>query len=486
MKSFANSGDKLVNLLLFLFVSASLLYCSPPQDAFTASDGTQKSPNFIIIFADDMGYGDLGVYGHPTIKTPNLDQMAFEGQKWTNFYASANICTPSRAGLLTGRFAVRSGMASDKRGVLFPDSDGGLPASELTIAEMLKEAGYTTAAIGKWHLGHLPAYLPTSHGFDSYYGIPYSNDMDRIWEGEYMDAFLDPKVETFNVPLMKNEEIIERPADQNTITKRYTEEAVRFIEASKEKPFFLYLAHSLPHVPLFTSDDFRGTSDRGLYGDVIEEIDWSAGQVMEALKKNGLDKNTLVVFTSDNGPWAIFGDQAGSSGLLFGAKGTSYEGGQREPAIFWWPGTIEPRIVHGIGSTLDLLPTVASLAGVNTPSDRKLDGYDLTKVLKEGAASPRDEMIYYHNTRVFAARKGDFKLYFLKNNPLGYPSKIEELEKYQLFNLMVDPSEKIDIIDQYPDIAKEIEKMVASHKEGVVEVESQLERRIEPAGVARN
>ena len=369
-----------------------------------------STPNFIIIFADDLGYGDLGVYGHPTINTPNLDRMAYEGQKWTNFYASANICTPSRAGLLTGRFAVRSGMASDKRGVLFPDSDGGLPATEITIAELLKEKGYATAAIGKWHLGHLPQYLPTSHGFDSYFGIPYSNDMDRIWEGAYMDAFIDPKVETFNVPLMRNEEIIERPADQNTITKRYTEEAVQFISSSKDNPFFLYLAHSLPHVPLFASDEFRGTSPRGLYGDVIEEIDWSAGQIMEALKKEGLEKNTLVVFTSDNGPWAIFGDHAGSAGLLFGAKGTSYEGGQREPAIFWWPGTIRPAVVNDIGSTLDLLPTIASLAGAALQEDRPYDGYDISPVLKEGVASPREEMIYYHNTRVFAARKGDFKL----------------------------------------------------------------------------
>ena len=445
-----------------------------------------SAPNFIIIFADDLGYGDLGVYGHPTINTPHLDRMAFEGQKWTNFYASANICTPSRAGLLTGRFAVRSGMASDRRGVLFPDSDGGLPATEITIAELLKEKGYATAAIGKWHLGHLPQYLPTSHGFDSYFGIPYSNDMDRLTTVDYQEAFANPAIETFNVPLMRGEEIVERPANQNTITKRYTEEAVQFISSSKDKPFFLYLAHSLPHVPLFTSDEFRGTSARGLYGDVIEEIDWSAGQIIEALKKEGLEKNTLVVFTSDNGPWAIFGDHAGSAGLLFGAKGTSYEGGQREPAIFWWPGTIRPAVVNGIGSTLDLLPTIASLAGATLQEDRPYDGYDISRVLKEGVASPREEMIYYHNTRVFAARKGDFKLYFLKNNPLGYPSKIEELEKYQLFNLMADPSEKMDVFDQYPEVVKEIEEMVARHKETVVEVENQLERRIEPAGVAGN
>ena len=248
-----------------------------------------EKPNFIIIFTDDQGYGDLGTYGNPTIKTPNIDQMAAEGQKWTNFYVAANVCTPSRAALMTGRLPVRSGMYSNTRRVLFPDSDGGLPASENTIARLLKNIGYNTAAIGKWHLGHLPEYLPTKHGFDYYFGIPYSNDMDRIaGERTYQEMFIDPIYQDFNVPLMRNNEIIERPANQNTITKRYTEEAVNYISENKSKPFFLYLAHSLPHVPLFTSDAFRGTSERGLYGDVIEEIDWSVGEILNALKKEGL------------------------------------------------------------------------------------------------------------------------------------------------------------------------------------------------------
>lgn len=439
----------------------------------------KKQPNFIIIFTDDQGYGDLGCYGNPTIKTPNIDQMAAEGQKWTNFYVAANVCTPSRAAIMTGRLPVRSGMYSNTRRVLFPDSDGGLPTSENTIAKLLKNAGYNTAAIGKWHLGHLPEYLPTNHGFDYYFGIPYSNDMDRVTNGmTYQQMFIDPIYQNFNVPLMRNNEIIERPANQNTITKRYTEEAVKYISENKSKPFFLYMAHSLPHVPLFTSDAFRGTSERGLYGDVIEEIDWSVGEILKALKEEGLEKNTYVIFTSDNGPWAIFNEQGGSSGGLFGAKGTSYEGGVRVPAIFWGPGNVEPGVISKMGSTLDLLPTFSSLAGATVPNDRIYDGYDLTGVLNGENVNPRNEMFYYHGDRVFAARKGEFKLYFYSNNPLGYPEKIEKLEKLTLFNLSHDPSERFDIADKRPDVVAEIQAMVSNHQSSFTPGPTQLEKRI--------
>jgi arylsulfatase A len=448
--------------------------CTDSQPA-----GSQQNPdhlNFIVIFTDDQGYGDLGVYGHPTLHTPNLDRMAYEGQKWTSFYVAANVCTPSRAGLLTGRLPVRSGMYSDRRRVLFPDSKGGLPEREMTIAEMLKTAGYATGAIGKWHLGHLPQYLPTSHGFDSYYGIPYSNDMDRQGDGDYLAAFEDPKIETFNVPLMRDTSIVERPADQTTLTGRYTEEAVKFITENKDDPFFLYMAHNFPHVPLFASDEFKGTSKRGLYGDVIEEIDWSVGEIIQTLKNEGLENNTLVVFTSDNGPWLIFGEDGGSAGLLYGGKGTSYEGGVREPAIFWWPGTIQPAVISKMGSTLDLLPTFASLANVELPDDRIYDGYDLSPLLLGQDANPRDEMFYYHGSNLFAARKGKYKLYYFSNIPQGYPETLEKLEKYTLYDLEEDPSEKHDIIDLHPEIVKEIEEMVASHRETVVPVENQLEK----------
>ena len=349
--------------------------------AALAGERSQRKPNFVIIFADDLGYGDLGCYGHPSIRTPNLDRMAAEGQRWTDFYVGASVCTPSRAALLTGRLPIRNGMCSDRRRVLFPDSAKGLPASEVTLAEALKPRGYTTAAIGKWHLGHLPQYLPTNNGFDSYFGIPYSNDMDRVGGPRGDAAFFDPKVEYWNVPLMRDEEIIERPANQNTITKRYVEEAVQFIEKSKDKPFFLYLAHSLPHVPLFTSDEFRDTSPRGLYGDVVEEIDAGVGRILKTLKDQGIAENTYVVFTSDNGPWLTYKQHGGSAGLLREGKGSTYEGGMREPCIMWWPGTIKPAEINDIGATMDLYTTMIKLAGGEVPTDRVVDGLDLRPVL---------------------------------------------------------------------------------------------------------
>jgi arylsulfatase A len=444
----------------------------------TRAQNSDNMPNFIIIFTDDQGYGDLGCYGHPSIKTPNLDRMAAEGQKWTSFYVAANVCTPSRAALMTGRLPIRSGMCSDIRRVLFPDSDGGLPQTEITIARQLKKVGYRTAAIGKWHLGHLPAYLPTSHGFDSYYGIPYSNDMDRVNDIPAKEAFANPKIEYFQVPLMQNTEVVERPADQNTLVKRYTTEALKIIKESKKQPFFLYLAHSLPHVPLFASPDFKGKSERGLYGDVIEEIDWSVGEILKALRQQGLDKNTYVLFTSDNGPWALFNEQGGSSGLLYGNKGTSYEGGVRVPAIFWAPGQIKPAVVSQMGSTMDVFPTLSKLAGVATPTDRTYDGYDLSGVLLGKGTSPRNEMFFYHGTRLFAARRGAYKLYYYRNNPIGYPEKMEKLDKLQLFNVQHDPSERYDLADSQPEVIREIEAMVKQHLAKATPAQSNLEKRI--------
>lgn len=435
----------------------------------------EQPPNFVIVFADDLGYGDLACYGHPTIKTPNLDRMAREGVRFTQFYAAACVCTPSRAALMTGRYPIRSGMCSDKRRVLFPNSGGGLPASEVTLAEALKAKGYATACIGKWHLGHLPQFLPTSNGFDSYFGIPYSNDMDRLADSpKGRAAFWDPKVNYWNVPLMQNQEIIERPAVQTTITKRYGEKAVEFIEAHKDQPFFLYLPHNLPHVPLFRSEEFAGHSERGLYGDVIEEIDHTVGQILETLRQHDLAENTFVFFTSDNGPWLIFDTHGGSAGLLREGKGSTWEGGMREPGIGWWPGTIPAgTITTELASTMDLYTTCLLLAGAEVPADRVVDGIDLRPVLFGEGPSPRDSMIYYRGQQVYAARLGPWKAHFITQP--GYGGGPQEHDPPELYHLLHDPSEKYNIADDHPAVIEQIRELVKAHKATVKPVVNQLE-----------
>jgi arylsulfatase A-like enzyme len=435
-------------------------------------------PNIIIVFADDLGYGDLGVYGHPTIRTPHLDRMAMEGQKWTNFYVGASVCTPSRAALMTGRLPIRSGMMSAKSRVLFPDSHGGLPPDEVTIAEVLKAAGYATGAIGKWHLGHRPQYLPTKQGFDSYYGIPYSNDMDKTPDApaERWELFRNPRSEHFHVPLMRNEEIIERPVDQDTLTRRYGLQAVEFIRRNRSRPFFLYLAHNLPHVPLFRSKEFAGVSLRGLYGDVVEEVDWSVGQVLDTVRGEGLASNTLVVFTSDNGPWLLFDDHGGSAGPLRDGKGCTWEGGMREPAIFWWPGKISPAVVHDMGSTLDLLPTLARIAGGAAPTDRTLDGYDISPALFGTGRSPRQEMFFWREERLFAVRVGDYKAHFTTRSGYGPDQEVQH-EPPLLFHLGVDPGESWNIAAKHPDIIDRIRRRANEHKASIQPVKNQLEER---------
>ena len=446
-----------------------------------AQKSAKRQPNFVIIFADDLGYGDLSTYGNPTIHTPNLDRMAHEGQKWTNFYVAASVCTPSRAALLTGRLTVRSGMSSNTTRVLFPNSKNGLPASEVTLAEQLKKAGYSTACIGKWHLGHKEQYLPTNNGFDYYYGIPYSNDMDKV-EGlpywEYWQQSNDAiKTEHFNVPLLRNTEIIERPANQHTITKRYTEEAISFIKENKNKPFFVYLAHNLPHIPLFVSKEFEGKSKRGLYGDVVEEIDHGVGEILKALKEEGLDDNTIVVFTSDNGPWLPFKNNGGSAGLLKAGKGTTWEGGMREPAIFWGPGLIKPGLVSDLGSTMDLFTTFSSLAGVEIPNDRIIDGKDLSQTLLNREASPRKSILFYRGTELYAARIGDFKAHYITQGAYGEFGERKEHNPPLLYNLSHDASEKFDIAKQHPDVIKQINTLVDSHKSNLVKGKDQLVER---------
>lgn len=434
-------------------------------------------PNVVVIFADDLGYGDLACYGHPTIKTPHLDRMAAEGLRFTQFYSAAVVCTPSRAALMTGRHAIRCGLSEENPRVLYPDSIGGLPESELTIAELLKTKDYDTACVGKWHLGHLPQFLPTNQGFDRYLGLPYSNDMDRVPASpKGLKAFLDPKSEYWNVPLMRGTAIIERPADQNTLTKRYTAEAVGFVNEHKagDKPFFLYLAHSMPHIPLFRSHEFENVSRRGLYGDAVEEVDWSVGQVLDALRENDLAENTLVWFTSDNGPWIVKGLQGGSAGLLRDGKGSTFEGGVREPGIAWWPGTITPGVTAKLASTLDVLPTACALAGVALPKDRVYDGYDLSGLLKNGEASPRNEMYYYRGQDLFAVRQGAWKAHF--TTQIGYGGKPEKHDPPVLYNIEHDSSETTDVAAEHPEIVARLTQLAEEQTKTVEKVPSQLTR----------
>ncbi len=441
---------------------------------------SDRLPNLIVVFADDLGYGDLGTYGHPTIQTPNLDRLAEEGAKFTQFYSAASVCTPSRAALLTGRLPVRSGMASNNRRVLFPDSELGLPQDEITIAEALKSSGYATAAIGKWHLGHRPSFLPAQQGFDYYYGIPYSNDMDQVGKGPWSDKFLNPKVEYWNVPLMQNERIIERPADQRTITRRYTEEAIRFIQEHRNEPFFIYLAHSMPHVPLFRSEAFEDVSRRGLYGDVIEEIDWSVGQIMRVLREEGLAGNTLVVFTSDNGPWLAYDTHGGSAGLLRGGKGMTWEGGMREPALAWWPGVIRPgTVVDAVTSTMDLFPTALAMAGLDLPDDRIIDGRNLLPILSDGSQTKiRDTYFYYRGTTLYAVRKGPWKAHFVTEWAYTSDNRRTVHDPPLLFHLDRDPSEKYNVAEAHPDVVADIIEIAEQHSASMQPRPTQLDARI--------
>ncbi|MFB3825784.1 MAG: sulfatase [Bryobacteraceae bacterium] len=423
-------------------------------------------PNIVLIYADDLGFGDLGCYGHPTIRTPNLDRLAAEGSRFTQFYSAAPLCSPSRAALMTGRYPVRSGINF----VLFPDSEGGLPDSEVTIPEILKKRGYATGMVGKWHLGHLPKYLPTRHGFDSYFGIPYSNDMslktNPIYEeinrevGRTRPASVLERYRALpGIPLMRGEEVIETEPDQSQLTPRYTAEANGFIRksAASGRPFFMYFAHTFPHVPLAASERFRGRSRRGLYGDAVEELDWSVGEVMKTLAELKLEENTLVLFSSDNGGAVALGRHGGSNGALREGKATTWEGGMREPFIARWKGRIAPgQVSTDVASTLDILPTLARLTGAGTPQGVTLDGADLAPLLWEGKGRPQPDFFYYNAGRLRAVRRGPWKAHIT-----GGPKQPERTE---LYNVETDIAERFNVAEQNPRILAELQEAMQRHQ----------------------
>jgi arylsulfatase A-like enzyme len=441
-----------------------------------AADTTR--PNIVIIFADDLGYGDLGCYGHPNIRTPHLDRMAAEGMRFTEFYSAAEVCTPSRAALMTGRYPIRSGMCHDQFRVLRNVSMGHLPANEVTTAEALKARGYATGCIGKWHLGNWinnPAGHPRKHGFDFYFGLPHSNDMNITPAApKGAGKLAEQQAEWWNAPLFRNEELIERPADQTTLTRRYTDEAVKFIQANKAKPFFLYFPHTFPHTPLFASKDFFGKSPRGIYGDVVEELDASVGKVLDTLRQEKLAENTLVFFTSDNGPWLIMNQQGGSAGLLRDGKGSTWEGGMRVPGIAWWPGKIKAaQTQRTMACTMDLFTTSLKLAGADVPGDRPIDGLDIRPLLFGTGTVARDAYFFYRGTRLMAARAGDFKAHFLTQPGYGQP-KPDEHATPLLFNLKVDASETFNVATNHPAVLSQIAQAVEKHKAALQPAPSQL------------
>jgi arylsulfatase A len=427
----------------------------------------------VLILADDLGYGDLGCYGSPVIRTPHLDRMAAEGLRFTDFYSGAEVCTPSRTALLTGRYAVRSGMAGPNR-VLFPRSKGGLPPAEITLAERLRETGYATAQIGKWHLGiHLGA-RPLDQGFDESFGLPYSNDMDgRADLPKGASGLPNPPPDGWNVPLVHNGTIVEQPADQTTLTRRYTEQAVKFIREKKGGSFFLYFAHTFPHVPMFASPEFRGKSRAGIYGDAVEELDASVGELLSTLRGEGLAEKTLVVFTSDNGPWLIMGDQGGSAGLLSDGKGSTWEGGMRVPGIAWMPGRIAPGVTNVPVSVLDLYPTALGQAEIAAPKAAVLDGNDLGPLLFERKPLPERPFFYYRGNEIFACRLGEWKAHFQTQTGYGKPTP-ERHEPPLLFHLGRDPSEKRDVAARHADVLARIQAAVEAHRATVVPVAQQL------------
>lgn len=405
--------------------------------ALAQSQTDGRPPNVIIVFTDDQGFGDLSCYGHPTIHTPHIDALAEQGVKLTQFYVACPVCSPSRAALLTGCYPKRVSM---HKHVIFPAYDYGLHTDEVTIADLLKTKGYATGCFGKWHLGHRPGLLPLDQGFDRYAGVPYSNDMAQIHRkpgNKYQ----------FRLPWIEDNKVTEWEPDQRLLTRRTTEAAVQFIESRKDQPFFVYVPYSMPHIPIYASDKFKGTSPRGLYGDVIEEIDWGVGELVSTIERLGLRNNTLIVFTTDNGPWLPFKEKGGSAGLLRGGKGSNWEGGQRVPCIVSWPGTIpKGTVCREVATTMDFLPTIAALAGADLSALPQIDGHDIGPLLRgqKGATSRTEHFLYYTSRgKIAGVRRGPWKL----------------LLKEGLFHVEHDVSEQWDISKQHPELVAELTQL---------------------------
>jgi len=460
---------------------AAMLLLATSGFIHSACSAAEK-PNIILVFTDDQGYGDVGCYGAEGFKTPNLDRMAADGMKFTDFYSNCGVCSGSRAALMTGCHYQRVNMSP----VLFPRSNKGLHPDEVTIADMLEEQGYATACIGKWHLGHLPPFLPTEQGFDYYYGIPYSNDMwidpnaklaedIKLRKGVTKEQIRMMKKPGRNdVPLMRNDEVIEYPADQDTLTKRYTEEAVRFISEHKDEPFFVYLPHTMPHLPLAVSDSFKGRT-KSKFGDIMEEIDWSMGEIFKALKQEGIDDNTLVIFTTDNGT------RSGSSGPLRERKASIYEGGVRVPCIMRWPGEIpEGTVCSEITATIDMLPTIAHLTGGEVPQGRVIDGKNIAPLMRgeSGATTPHDA--YPLAFKQGSVRSGKWKFYPWPENKSKNKKKDDgklNAPKVQLYDLSEDIGETNNVAGENPEVVARLSKVFADFK-------ADLKENSRPAGMA--
>lgn len=425
-----------LNLLLAIITLA--FFCSCKQKTKI------EKPNIIIFFTDDQGYADVGCFGAEGFKTPNLDNLANSGIRFTNFYVPATVCTPSRAGLLTGRYPKRAGL---HEAVIFPFSEHGLSPEEYTMAEMFQSTGYKTACVGKWHLGHKPEFMPNNHGFDYYFGVPYSNDMDNHFYKH--NNFQAPPL-----PVFRNSEQIDSGPDQRYLTKMFTEEALAFIQKQKDNPFFLYLPHCMPHLPLHASEDFNGKSELGIYGDVIMELDWSMGEIVNTLKESGIYENTIIVFTSDNGP------RVGSAKPLRGTKATTWEGGQRVPGIITWPNKIPANeVCSEMVNTMDLFPTFASLTGAETPDGLTFDGLNIEELLSDPQNVKLNERPFYYYSRdgkCEAVRLGKWKLHIDKSR--GWNSK--DAFPVSLYNFDEDISEKNNLAMQNPEMVEKLKSLI--------------------------